>query len=139
LGRHVSADFATLKVEEELLRSLISDPSMQLIFTHRLNDDSDAPPTGPLWELDGLLDYWMDRIEDTAEGTTRGPAMRWSRRRLPKPFEVAMYARFQDERRIMGVEKWRMEYRRLIAGAHPLPTVAEVAEHLSLPLISATH
>jgi len=121
------------------LRSSTVDHSTQLIFTHRLNDDSDAPPTGPLWELDGLLDYWMDRIEDSAEGATRGPGMRWSRRRLPKPLEVAMYARFQDKRRIIGVAAWRMDYRRLIAGTHPLATVAEIAEHLSLPLISTTH
>ncbi|MFM9848441.1 MAG: hypothetical protein ACKVP3_14920, partial [Hyphomicrobiaceae bacterium] len=81
------------------MRNSALDHSSQLIFTHMLDDDSDAPPTGPLWELDGLLDDWMDGIEGSAEGTTRGPGMRWSRRRLPKPLEVAMYARFQDKRR----------------------------------------
>ena len=50
-----------------------------------------------------------------------------------------MYGRFQNERRIIGVTEWRMEYRRFIAGTHSQPTVAEIAEHLSLPLISATH
>jgi hypothetical protein len=120
------------------LRGLTSDHDTHLIFTHMLGDDSDAPPTGPLWELDGLMEYWMDGTEDSAEGVTRGPGMRWSRRRLPRPLEVAMYGRFQNQRRIMGVAEWRMEYRRFIAGKHPLPTVAEIAEHLSLPLISAT-
>ena len=130
---------ATLKTEEEHLRGLTSDHDTHLIFTHMLGDDSDGPPTGPLWELDGLLDYWMDGTEDSAEGAARGPAMRWSRRRLPRPLEVAMYGRFQNERRIIGVAEWRKEYRRFVAGTHPLPTVAEIAEHLSLPLISATH
>jgi hypothetical protein len=126
-----------LKVEEEHLRGLTSDHDTHLIFTHILGDDSDAPPTGPLWELDGLLDYWMGGTEDPAEGTPRGLGLRWSRRRLPRPLEVAMYARFQDKQRLIGVKEWRLEYRRLIANTHPLPTIAEVAEHLSLPLVSA--
>lgn len=50
-----------------------------------------------------------------------------------------MYARFQDKRRIIGVTELRMGYRRIIAETHPPPTIAEIAELLSLPLISATH
>jgi hypothetical protein len=119
------------------LRHSALDHSSQLIFTHMFDDDSDPPPTGPLWELDGLC--WMGRIQGSVENTGGGPCLRWSRRRLPKPLELAMYARFQDKQRFIGVAEWRMEYRRLIADTHPLPTISEVAEHLSLPLVSAPH
>jgi len=119
------------------LRNSALDHSTKLTFTHMFDDDSDPPPTGPLWELDGILDCWIDEIEGSAEGATRGPGMRWSRRRLPKPVEVAMYARFQDKQRLIGVNEWRMEYRRLMLDTWPRPTIAEVADHLSLPLVSA--
>lgn len=130
---------ATVKVEETRLRDSALDHSTQLIFTHMFDDDSDPPPTGPLWELDGLLEYWIGRLEGSAEGTTRGLTLRWSRRRLPKPFEVAIYARFQDKQRLIGVKEWRMEYRRLIAESHSPPTIAAIAQHLSLPLIAAAN
>lgn len=120
------------------MRNPALDPSIQLIFTHTFDDDSDAPPTGPLWELDGLLECWIDPIQDSGERTSRGPGLRWSRRRLPKPLEIAMYARFQDKQRIIGVTDLRVKYRRLIAEAHPSLTMAEIAEHLSLPLLSST-
>ncbi len=128
-----------VKLEERRLRNSGLDPSTQLIFMHTLDDEADAPPTGPLWELDGLLECWIGRIQDSAERTSRGPGLHWSRSRLPKPLELAMYARLQDKHRIIGVTELRMVYRRLIAETQPLPTIAEIAEHLSLPLIYATH
>ena len=116
------------------MRNSALDHSTQLIFTHMFDDDSDPPPTGPLWELDGLLECCIDSMKSAC-----GLGLRWSRRRLPKPLEVAIYARFQDKQRLIGVAEWRMAYRRLVIEAHPPPTIAEIAEHLSLPLISATN